>query len=50
MSSYQANARAEQRAADRIRANLKAAIFVPANETEIECGIENLSTHGAGIR
>jgi hypothetical protein len=50
MPSHQAIARAEQRTADRIPANLKAAIFVPADETEVECGIENLSINGAGVR
>jgi PilZ domain len=50
MSTHQHSAFTERRTADRIRANLKAAIFVPADETEIECGIENLSTHGAGVR
>jgi len=50
MSAHQPIAVTEQRAVDRIRANLKAAIFVPIDETEIECGIENLSINGAGIR
>ena len=50
MSVHQSTAFAEQRAVDRICANLKAAIFMPADETEIECGIENLSTNSAGIR
>lgn len=50
MSARQSTAFTEQRAVDRICTSLKAAIFVPADETETECGIENLSTNGAGIR
>jgi hypothetical protein len=50
MSTDPDSAFTEQRAVDRIRTNLKAAIFVPFDETEIECSIENLSMNGAGIR
>jgi hypothetical protein len=50
MLGHQMFVAGEKRAADRIRANLKAAIFLASEETEIECFIENLSVDGAGIR
>jgi hypothetical protein len=50
MLGHQMFVAGEKRAADRIHAQLTAAIFLASDESEIACTIENLSVNGAGIR